>query len=71
MATATMEKKSTGSSSKTHIRPLEDRILLKPTDTAIIQGITHGWSNRSDELRSRHRHTASESPAAQPRARAA
>jgi hypothetical protein len=27
----------------------EDEILLKATDTAIIQGITHGWSNRSDE----------------------
>jgi quercetin dioxygenase-like cupin family protein len=27
----------------------EDEILLKPTDTAIIQGVQHGWSNRSDE----------------------
>jgi quercetin dioxygenase-like cupin family protein len=27
----------------------EDEILLKPTDTAIIQGIQHGWSNRGDE----------------------
>jgi hypothetical protein len=27
----------------------EDEILLKPTDTAIVQGINHGWSNRSDE----------------------
>jgi mannose-6-phosphate isomerase-like protein (cupin superfamily) len=27
----------------------EDEILLKPTDTVIIQGTNHGWSNRSDE----------------------
>jgi hypothetical protein len=27
----------------------KDEILLKPTDTAIVQGANHGWSNRSDE----------------------
>jgi quercetin dioxygenase-like cupin family protein len=27
----------------------EEEILLKPTDTVIIQGTNHGWSNRSDE----------------------
>jgi quercetin dioxygenase-like cupin family protein len=27
----------------------EDEILLKPTDTVIIQGTNHGWSNRSTE----------------------
>jgi hypothetical protein len=27
----------------------EDEILLKATDTAIIQGVHHGWSNRGDE----------------------
>jgi len=27
----------------------EDEILLKPTDTVTIQGINHGWSNRTDE----------------------
>jgi quercetin dioxygenase-like cupin family protein len=29
---------------------LEDReILMKPSDTAIIQGVKHGWSNRATE----------------------
>ena len=27
----------------------EDEILLKPTDTVILQGVNHGWSNRSTE----------------------
>ncbi len=27
----------------------EDELLLKPTDTVIVQGTNHGWSNRSDE----------------------
>jgi quercetin dioxygenase-like cupin family protein len=27
----------------------EEEILLKPTDTVILQGTNHGWSNRSDE----------------------
>ena len=27
----------------------KDEILLKSTDTAIVQGANHGWSNRSDE----------------------
>jgi quercetin dioxygenase-like cupin family protein len=27
----------------------EEEILLKPTDTVIVQGTNHGWSNRSDE----------------------
>jgi len=27
----------------------EEEILLKPTDTVVIQGTNHGWSNRSDE----------------------
>ena len=27
----------------------EGEILLKPTDTVIIQGVNHGWTNRSDE----------------------
>jgi len=27
----------------------EGEILLKPTDTVIIQGANHGWSNRSNE----------------------
>ena len=27
----------------------EDEILLKPTDTVIIQGTNHGWSNRGTE----------------------
>ena len=27
----------------------EGEILLKPTDTVIVQGTNHGWSNRSDE----------------------
>lgn len=26
----------------------EEEILLKPTDMVIIQGINHGWSNRSE-----------------------
>jgi mannose-6-phosphate isomerase-like protein (cupin superfamily) len=27
----------------------EDEILLEPTDTVIVQGTNHGWSNRTDE----------------------
>jgi len=27
----------------------EGEILLRPTDTVIIQGVNHGWTNRSDE----------------------
>ncbi len=27
----------------------EGEILLKPTDTLILQGVNHGWSNRSNE----------------------
>jgi len=27
----------------------EEEILLKPTDTVIVQGTNHGWSNRSTE----------------------
>jgi quercetin dioxygenase-like cupin family protein len=27
----------------------EEEVLLKPTDTVIVQGTNHGWSNRSDE----------------------
>jgi quercetin dioxygenase-like cupin family protein len=27
----------------------EDEILLKPTDTVILQGTNHGWSNRGTE----------------------
>jgi quercetin dioxygenase-like cupin family protein len=27
----------------------EEEILLKATDTVIVQGTNHGWSNRSDE----------------------
>lgn len=27
----------------------EGELLLKPTDTVIIQGVNHGWSNRSGE----------------------
>ena len=27
----------------------EEEILLKPTDTVVIKGSNHGWSNRSDE----------------------
>jgi len=27
----------------------DDEILLKPTDTVIVQGVNHGWSNRGTE----------------------
>jgi quercetin dioxygenase-like cupin family protein len=27
----------------------DDEILLKPTDTVIIQGTNHGWSNRGNQ----------------------
>jgi quercetin dioxygenase-like cupin family protein len=27
----------------------EEEILLKPTDTVIVQGVNHGWSNRGTE----------------------
>jgi quercetin dioxygenase-like cupin family protein len=27
----------------------EGELLLKPTDTVIVQGVNHGWSNRGSE----------------------
>src|SRR5712675_710690 len=41
----------------------EDEILLKPTDTVIIQGTNHGWSNRSTEPCLGHRRDDRRDPA--------
>jgi mannose-6-phosphate isomerase-like protein (cupin superfamily) len=32
-----------------HLVTDTDEILLKPGDTAVVQGVNHAWSNRSDK----------------------